>query len=50
LTPLLQTPLDRLKAAVDRVLPPKKTATALEEAEWEDEVGDDLGKHIMVQC
>ncbi|ORX34940.1 hypothetical protein BD324DRAFT_609696 [Kockovaella imperatae] len=49
LLPLLSRPLDRLKGAVDRVLPRHKPLTALEEAEFVDDIGDDLEKHMMVQ-
>ena len=50
LVPLLEGPLERLKTAVDRVLPRHKLPTALEEAEFVDDIGDDLEKHMMVQC
>ncbi|WVF66682.1 hypothetical protein IAT40_001423 [Kwoniella sp. CBS 6097] len=49
LVPLLSAPLDRLKAALDHVLPPRKHATALEEAEFEEEEGDSFEKHMMLQ-
>ncbi|WVQ94294.1 hypothetical protein IAU59_001373 [Kwoniella sp. CBS 9459] len=49
LVPLLSAPLDRLKAALDHVLPPRKHATALEEAEYEEEDGDSFEKHMMLQ-
>ncbi|ORY30784.1 hypothetical protein BCR39DRAFT_528294 [Naematelia encephala] len=48
LVPLLKAPLDRLKKAVDHVLPERKNKTALEEAEWEDE-GAGFEKEMMVQ-
>ncbi|WVQ73329.1 hypothetical protein IAR50_002897 [Cryptococcus sp. DSM 104548] len=47
---LLSSPLERLKDAVDHVLPPKKQATALEEAEFEEEHEDSFEKHMMVQA
>ncbi|ODO09933.1 hypothetical protein I350_02156 [Cryptococcus amylolentus CBS 6273] len=47
---LLSSPLERLKDAVDHVLPPKKHATALEEAEYEEEDEDNFEKHMMVQA
>ncbi|KAK8844545.1 hypothetical protein IAR55_006392 [Kwoniella newhampshirensis] len=49
LVPLLSAPLERLKSAIDHVLPPKKHVTALEEAEYEDEDGDSFEKHMMLQ-
>lgn len=39
LAPLLDTPLERVKSALDRILPKPKKTSVLEEAEWED---DDL--------
>lgn len=50
LVPLLSKDLERLKTAVDRVLPPVKKRTALEEAEFEDEDGDTFEKELMLQC
>ena len=50
LVPLLASSLGRLKSAVDLVLPRHKLTTALEEAEFVDEIGDDLEKHMLVQC
>ncbi|KAK4684702.1 ATPase family AAA domain-containing protein 2, partial [Tremellales sp. Uapishka_1] len=49
LVPILSKPLERLKSAVDRVLPPAKTRTALEEAEFEEEDGDSFEKEMMLQ-
>ncbi|WWC67172.1 uncharacterized protein I206_101079 [Kwoniella pini CBS 10737] len=49
LVPLLSAPLDRIRKAIDHVLPPRKQATALEEAEWEEEEGDSFEKHMMMQ-
>ncbi|OCF30797.1 hypothetical protein I316_07520 [Kwoniella heveanensis BCC8398] len=49
LVPLLSSALDRLKATLDHVLPPRKHATALEEAEFEEEEGDSFEKHMMLQ-
>ncbi|WVR03216.1 hypothetical protein IAU60_000207 [Kwoniella sp. DSM 27419] len=49
LVPLLSAPLDRLRTAIDHVLPPRKQATALEEAEYEEEEGDSFEKHMMLQ-
>lgn len=48
LVPLLSEPLDRIKAAIEKVTPRQKLPTALEEAQWEDE-GDDFQKHMMLQ-
>jgi len=48
--PILAAPLEKVKAAVDKALPRHKQKSALEEAEFEDEIGDDLQKHMMVQC
>lgn len=50
LIPILQSPLERLKVAVDQILPRNKAKSALEEAQYEDEVGDDLEKHAMIHC
>lgn len=50
LVPILAAPLEIVKAAVDKALPRHKPKSALEEAEFEDEIGDDLQKHMMVQC
>jgi hypothetical protein len=50
LVPLLSRPLEQLKAAVDKVLPPRKKRTALEEAEYEEEEGDGFEKEMMLQC
>jgi SpoVK/Ycf46/Vps4 family AAA+-type ATPase len=50
LVPLLVKELERIKEGVDRVLPPVKQRTALEEAEYEDEDGDTFEKEIMLQC
>nr|ODN92346.1 ATPase [Cryptococcus depauperatus CBS 7855] len=49
LAPLLTAPLERLQAAVDHILPPRKRLTALEEAEFEEEDGDGFEKHMMLQ-
>ncbi|WWC57746.1 uncharacterized protein I303_100280 [Kwoniella dejecticola CBS 10117] len=49
LIPLLSAPLARIRTAIDHVLPPRKQATALEEAEWEEEEGDSFEKHMMLQ-
>lgn len=48
--PLLQDPLDRIKAVIDKVLPVSKPRNALEEAEWEDE-GDEgaLAREMLLQ-
>jgi hypothetical protein len=50
LVPLLEDPLERLRATVDKILPRNKAKSALEEAEFEDEIGDDLQKHAMIHC
>ncbi|WRT63360.1 uncharacterized protein IL334_000265 [Kwoniella shivajii] len=49
LVPLLSAPLERIREAIDHVLPPRKHATALEEAEFEEEEGDSFEKHMMLQ-
>ncbi|WWC97419.1 hypothetical protein V866_004299 [Kwoniella sp. B9012] len=49
LVPLLSAPLERIRKAIDHVLPPRKNATALEEAEYEEEEGDSFEKHMMLQ-
>ncbi|KAI0368432.1 AAA-domain-containing protein [Pilatotrama ljubarskyi] len=50
LLPLLQEPLDRIKAVIDKVLPVGKKRTALEEAEWEDEGSENaLERELMLQ-
>ncbi|WVW81401.1 hypothetical protein I302_103394 [Kwoniella bestiolae CBS 10118] len=49
LVPLLSAPLERIRKAIDHVLPPRKHATALEEAEYEEEEGDSFEKHMMLQ-
>ncbi|WWC85468.1 uncharacterized protein L201_000332 [Kwoniella dendrophila CBS 6074] len=49
LVPLLSAPLERIRKAIDHVLPPRKNPTALEEAEYEDEEGDSFEKHMMLQ-
>lgn len=36
--------------AVDAVLPPSKTQTALDEAEFEDEEGEGFDRHLVIQC
>jgi SpoVK/Ycf46/Vps4 family AAA+-type ATPase len=46
----LSASFNKVKTAVDKVLPRHKLPTALEEAEFEDEIGDDLEKHSMIQC
>ena len=48
LVSLLDEPLARLKGAVDKVLPREKTKTALEDAQFEDDIGEDLDQHAMV--
>ncbi len=50
LVPLLAAPLERLKTAVDAVVPPSKTRTSLEDAEYEEEEGQGFEQHLMVQC
>ena len=50
LVPLLAAPLNRLKTAVNAALPPSKTQTALEEAEFEEEESAGFGQHFMMQC
>ena len=51
LQPLLAEPLELLKTAVDRALPPAKKRSVLEEAEYEDEDdGSSFGKEMMLQC
>jgi hypothetical protein len=49
LVPLLSAPLERLKTAVDAVLPRHKMLTALEDAQYEEE-GDEFDKQMMLQC
>lgn len=49
LLPLLAGPLEQLKTVVDLALPPKKSTTALEEAEYEDD-DDSFEKHAMLQA
>ena len=51
-TPLLSDKLEQLKAIVDRVLPVEKKLSALEEAEFEDDAGEEgaLEKELMMQC
>lgn len=50
--PLLSGPLEKLKKAIDRVLPVEKKLSALEEAEFEDEGGDEgaLEREMLMQC
>jgi hypothetical protein len=51
LEPLLAEPLARVTAALDRLLPPSKTRTALEEAEYEDEGADGaLERELRLQA
>ncbi|KAI9632145.1 putative TAT-binding protein [Dioszegia hungarica] len=47
LVPLLSAPLDRLKKAVDEVLPRHKSTTALEEAMWEEDGAGFEGAEIL---
>lgn len=47
LVPLLSSPLDRLKEAVDNVLPRHKDRTALEEAMFEEDEGGLAGAEIL---
>jgi hypothetical protein len=47
LVPLLSSPLDRLKEAVDDVLPRHKDKTALEEAMYEEDEGGLAGAEIL---
>ncbi|KAI6160935.1 hypothetical protein EDD17DRAFT_1828444, partial [Pisolithus thermaeus] len=52
LVPLLGDALDRVKSAIDRVLPvSKKKRSALEEAEWEDRNGEEgaLEREMLMQ-
>ncbi|KAI0029808.1 hypothetical protein K488DRAFT_55566 [Vararia minispora EC-137] len=50
LEPLLADHLERVKAALDRLMPPNKKRTALEEAEWEDEGPEGaLERELMLQ-
>lgn len=50
LVPLLQTPYERAKDAIAKVLPVSKKRTALEEAEWEDESNEGaLERELMMQ-
>lgn len=51
LVPLLSAPLEQLKSAVDRALPPAKKRSVLEEAEFEDDDdGSSFAKEVMLQC
>lgn len=51
LVPLLQEPLERIKAVISKVLPVGKKRTALEEAEFEDEGSENaLERELMLQC
>ncbi|KAI6155960.1 AAA-domain-containing protein [Pisolithus tinctorius] len=53
LVPLLGDALDRVKSAIDKVLPvSKKKRSALEEAEWEDRNGEDgaLEREMIMQA
>lgn len=50
LLPLMSTSLAKLKSVVDNALPSKRNATALEEAEFEEDEGDSFAKHSMLQC
>ncbi|PCH41735.1 AAA-domain-containing protein [Wolfiporia cocos MD-104 SS10] len=51
LVPLLQAPLDRIKDVIGRVMPISKARTALEEAEYEDDGGDNaLERELMLQA
>lgn len=47
LQPLLSEPLERLKLAVDHVLPRHKAKTALEEAMYEDEDNDQMSAEVL---
>ena len=51
LVPLLSPVLEVAKEAVGRVMPVSKKRTALEEAEWEDDVGEDgaFDREMMLQ-
>ncbi|KAI5993843.1 AAA-domain-containing protein [Pisolithus marmoratus] len=52
LAPLLGDALERVKSAIDRVLPvPKKKRSALQEAEWEDRTGEEdaLAREMLMQ-
>ena len=48
LVPLLEEPLARAKAVLDRVMPQYKRRTALEEAEFEDEAAEGALEREMV--
>lgn len=50
--PLLSDTLEKVKAVIAKVLPIEKKRTALEEAEYEDETGEDgaLEREMMMQC
>ncbi|KAH9990132.1 hypothetical protein BJV77DRAFT_636368 [Russula vinacea] len=50
LVPLLSETLDKVKAAIDMVMPVGKKCTALEEAEWKDEgQGGGLEREFTLQ-
>ena len=50
--PILSEPLDKIKDVISRVLPLEKRRTALEEAEYEDDGGEQgaLERELMMQC
>ena len=50
--PLLADTLEKVKAVIERVLPIEKKRTALEEAEYEDNGGEEgaLEREMMMQC
>jgi hypothetical protein len=52
LVPLLSSTLETAKKIVGKVMPVSKKRTALEEAEWEDEGGEDsaFDREMMLQC
>lgn len=51
LVPLLSDTLEKVKAAINKVLPVGKKRTALEEAMWEDDSEENaLERELLLQC
>ncbi|EJD42383.1 AAA-domain-containing protein, partial [Auricularia subglabra TFB-10046 SS5] len=52
LVPLLEAPLNNIKAVLDRIIPPPVKRSVLEEAQWEEEPaiqGGELDRELMLQ-